>query len=144
MPSVERSVLLPYSAEQMFDLVDRVEDYPQFLPWCDDAKVAYRDTHGLRATVHIGFKGVRQSFTTQNVNDRPHSIDMQLVEGPFSELSGQWQFLPLANVGCKVVFKLRYEFANRVLGQLIGPVFSQIAGSFVDSFTERAEAVYGK
>lgn len=142
MPHVSRSVLLPYTAEQMYDLVDRVEDYPKFLPWCDDARVLHRDEKTLRATLHIGYKGVRQYFTTQNTNDRPMSIEMNLLDGPFSELEGQWQFLGLADVGCKVVFKLRYEFANKLLAQLVGPVFGQIAGSFVDSFTQRAEALY--
>lgn len=143
MAVVHKSVLLGYSAEQMFTLVDRVEDYPQFLPWCGGVEVKERGEHSLIATLKINFHGVRQSFTTKNTNNRPHSMTMQLLEGPFKHLHGTWNFKPLREDACKIDFDLQYEFSNKLIEGVIGPVFNMIATSFVDSFSKRAEQVYG-
>ncbi len=143
MAVVHKSVLLAYSAEQMFALVDRIEDYPTFLPWCGDVDVRRSDENKVVATLGIQYHGVKQSFTTENINTPPHSIEMTLVEGPFKHLSGQWRFKPLRANACKIEFDLHYEFSSKILEQLIGPVFNMIANSFVDSFCRRAEAVYG-
>ena len=143
MAVVHKTVLLGYSAEQMFALVDRVEDYPQFLPWCGGVEVKEREEDRLVATLKINYHGVRQSFTTENTNVRPSSMTMRLLEGPFKHLHGTWQFKPLREDACKIEFDLQYEFSNKLIEQIIGPVFNMIANSFIDSFSKRAEAVYG-
>jgi len=143
MAVVHKTVLLGYSAEQMFALVDRVEDYPQFLPWCGGVEVKEREEGRLVATLKINYHGVRQSFTTENTNVRPSSMTMRLLEGPFKHLHGTWQFKPLREDACKIEFDLQYEFSNKLIEQIIGPVFNMIANSFIDSFSKRAEAVYG-
>jgi ribosome-associated toxin RatA of RatAB toxin-antitoxin module len=143
MHSIERSVLVPYSAAQMFDLVAGVEKYPEFMPWCGGSAVAERDQHGMRASVTISLAGLRQTFTTQNQHTYPSLITLELVDGPFSALHGRWEFLALSEQACKVVFTLRYEFSSRTLEKLVGPIFNRVANSFIDSFTKRAEACYG-
>ncbi|GGI54607.1 MAG TPA: type II toxin-antitoxin system RatA family toxin [Oxalicibacterium sp.] len=143
MAVVHKTVLLGYSAEQMFALVDRVEDYPQFLPWCGGVDVKERSENKLIATLKINFHGVRQSFTTENTNNPPHAMTMQLLEGPFKHLHGTWNFKPLREDACRIDFDLQYEFSNKLIEGVIGPVFNMIATSFVDSFSKRAEQVYG-
>ncbi|MBC3884921.1 type II toxin-antitoxin system RatA family toxin [Undibacterium griseum] len=142
MAVVHKTVFIGYSAAQMFALVDRVEDYPLFLPWCGDVSVAERSENHLTATLNINYHGIKQSFTTRNVNQAPHSMQMHLVEGPFRHLSGNWKFTELRADACKIEFDLNYEFSSKLLEHLIGPVFSKIANSFVDSFCARAEATY--
>ena len=144
MHSVERSVLVPHSASQMFDLVADVEKYPQFMPWCGGATVSSRDAQGMRASVTISLAGIKQTFTTQNIHHYPNCIDLQLVDGPFSALTGKWEFITLSEDACKVLFTLNYEFSNRALETLVGPIFNRIATSFIDSFTQRAQVCYGE
>ncbi len=142
MHRVERSVLVPYSAEQMYALVAAVKDYPDFLPWCEATHVRPRGDGVLEATIEIHYRGVRSSFTTRNEH-RPHeSIGMRLVDGPFRRLSGRWEFRPLRDDACKVHLLLHYEFAPGLLGRAVAPVFEGIAGSLVDSFTRRAETLF--
>jgi ribosome-associated toxin RatA of RatAB toxin-antitoxin module len=143
MAVVHKSVFLGYSAEQMFALVDRVEDYPKFLPWCGGVEVKLREDHRLIAAIAINYHGIKQSFTTENVNQPPTLMKMTLLEGPFKHLDGTWVFKPLREDACKIEFDLHYEFSSRMLEQIIGPVFNMIANSFVDSFSKRAEVVYG-
>ena len=143
MAVVHKSVLLHYSAEQMFTLVDRVEDYPVFLPWCGGVEVRDRAADKLVAAIQINYHGVKQSFTTENSNTPPTQMTMKLLEGPFKHLDGTWKFTPLREDACKIEFDLHYEFSSKILEKLIGPVFSKIADSFVDSFCKRAETVYG-
>ncbi len=143
MAVVHKSVLLGYSAEQMFALVNNFEDYPKFLPWCGGAEVKQREGDKVIAAMTINYHGVKQSFSTENTNTPPTSINMVLIEGPFKHLDGKWNFKPLRADACKIEFDLHYEFSSKVLEQLIGPVFNMIANSFVDSFCKRAEAVYG-
>ncbi len=143
MAVVHKSVLLGYSAQQMFSLVDKVEDYPAFLPWCGGVDVRERAEDRLVAAIMIDYHGIRQSFTTENTNLPPTRMQMRLVEGPFTHLDGEWRFTPLREDACKVEFDLHYEFSSKLLEKLIGPVFARIADSFVDSFRKRAEAVYG-
>lgn len=144
MAVVHKSVLLGYSAEQMFALVERVEDYPKFLPWCGGVKVIERSENKLIATISINYHGLKHSFTTENINTPPTSMKMTLVEGPFKHLDGLWTFKPLRADACKIEFNLHYEFSSKILEQLIGPVFNMIANSFVDSFYKQADIVYGK
>lgn len=143
MAAVHKSVLLGHSAQQMFALVEKVEDYPKFLPWCGGVQVRERQGDRLVATLQINYHGVRQSFTTENVNTVPTAMQMKLVDGPFKSLDGTWTFKALRADACKVDFDLKYEFSSRLLEQLIGPVFSVIANSFVDSFCKRADIIYG-
>ena len=143
MAVVQKSVILGYSAEQMFALVDRVEDYPQFLPWCGGVELRSRSENQLVATLHINYHGIRQTFTTENNNQPFELMTMRLVEGPFKLLDGRWKFKPLRDDACKVEFELQYEFSSRLIEGVIGPVFNMIANSFVDSFCKRAEQVYG-
>jgi len=144
MHKVQRSVLVPHSAAQMFDLVADVEKYPEFMPWCGGAQVRSRDEHGMQASITISLAGLRQTFTTRNTHDYPNRIDLELVDGPFSALVGHWQFQPLAEDACKVLFTLEYAFSSRALEALVGPVFNRIASSFIDSFTKRAQACHGQ
>lgn len=146
MKTVQKSVLIWYTAQEMFALVTDVEKYAEFLPWCDQAKVLARDEHGMLAEIGIAFAGIRQTFTTRNDHMRGRSVDMKLVSGPFSNLDGHWTFTPVGEAGeraCKVDLKLQYGFQNLALATLVGPVFDRIAGSMVDAFVKRAEQVYG-
>jgi ribosome-associated toxin RatA of RatAB toxin-antitoxin module len=144
MALVEKSVLVQYTPEQMFRLVDQVEEYPAFLPWCGGSSVSGRSPERLRATVVIDYHRVRQSFTTENTRREPESIDVKLVDGPFRQLDGSWRFKALGQQACKIEFRLHYEFASRILEKLLSPVFNHIANTFVDAFVKRAEQVYGK
>jgi ribosome-associated toxin RatA of RatAB toxin-antitoxin module len=144
MAQVEKSVLVPYSAERMFVLVDNVQDYPKFLPWCGGASVDSVAGEVMHATVHIDYHHIKQSFSTENVRQSPTNIDMTLKNGPFKHLDGNWRFIPLSDSACKIEFDLRYEFSNKLLEKVIGPVFHYIANSFVDAFIHRAEKVYGQ
>lgn len=144
MHKVQRSVLVPYSDAQMFNLVAGVEKYPEFMPWCGGAEVRSSDDQGMQASITISFAGMKQRFTTRNTHVFPERIDLELVDGPFSMLVGHWQFQSLAPDACKVLFTLEYEFSNRALETMVGPVFNRIASSFIDSFTKRAQAVYGE
>lgn len=143
MAVVHKQVLLAYSAEQMFDLVAKVEDYPKFLPWCSGVKMLERAPEKLVACLAMNYHGLNQSFTTANTNHRPTQMKMTLVEGPFKCLDGTWHFKALRADACKVEFDLHYEFSSRLLEQLVGPVFGGIANSMVESFCKRAETVYG-
>jgi ribosome-associated toxin RatA of RatAB toxin-antitoxin module len=142
MASVQKSVLVPYSAEQMFELVAAIEDYPRFLPWCGGAAILERSAEETLARLDINYHGVRTHFVTANRNERPERIAIELREGPFRQLGGTWRFLSLAATGSKVELELHYEFSTPVLARLIGPVFTHIAHTFVDAFVRRAEDVY--
>jgi len=140
MQRVTKSVLVPFAATRMFELVDRVEDYPQFLPWCGGAKVLEQSGDRKTARIDIDYHGVRAHFTTDNVNRPPESIVITLKDGPFRHLHGEWRFRALGDAGCKVEFELAYEFATQLLDKAIGPVFGHIARTFIDAFVKRAEA----
>lgn len=144
MHCIRKSMLAPYSAEQMFNLVDRVEDYPRFLPWCGGVEVHERSETVLDATLHIRFLKVQAHFRTRD-NRFPHErIEMRLVDGPFKHMDGLWRFIPLSEDACKVEFELDYAFASRTLEALIGPVFDRITSAFVDAFIEEAERRHGE
>lgn len=146
MKTVHRSVLIWYSADEMFRLVTDVAQYPKFLPWCDRSAVLEQDEHGMRAEVGISFGGIRQSFTTRNDHVPGRKVSMRLVDGPFSNLDGEWRFNPVGDPGqraCKVELDLNYGFRNAALAAVVGPVFDRIAGTLVDAFVKRAEQVYG-
>jgi ribosome-associated toxin RatA of RatAB toxin-antitoxin module len=142
MARVEKSVLVAHPPERMFELVDRVEDYPIFLPWCGGTELKSRDEHHTVATIHIAYMGIRQSFTTENTKTYPREMRIKLQKGPFSELEVDWSFLPLGEEACKIEFRLQYEFSSRVLETILAPVFSHITNTFVDAFVRRADEVY--
>ena len=142
MQCVRKSVLVPYAAGKMFELVDEVERYPEFLPWCGGARVLdIRDRHKT-ARLDIDYHGVRTHFTTDNANEPPERIVITLKDGPFRHLHGEWRFKALGEHGCKVELELAYEFATPLLDKVVGPVFGHIANTFIDAFVKRAERVY--
>ena len=143
MSHVQRTVYVHYSAEQMFDLVEDVESYPQFLPWCAGSRIVADHEGGVDASIDIAYRGIRSSFTTRNQHRYPEQIRLELIDGPFRSLIGHWDFLPLRAGACKVQLSLDYEFASGLLGRAIAPVFDAIANSMVDSFALRAERMYG-
>lgn len=143
MAEVVKTVLVPYSAEAMFELVDRVEEYPRFLPWCGGTELLKRDDEVTEATLTISYLSVRQSFTTRNRKTPGREMNIQLVSGPFRQMHGYWRFKPLAEDACKIEFKLHYEFSSSLLEKVLGPVFGMVTGGLVDAFVHRAEAIYG-
>jgi ribosome-associated toxin RatA of RatAB toxin-antitoxin module len=143
MKTITRSAIVPHSAKAMYALVEDIESYPQFLPWCAGAEVLERRPGETRATITAGLSGMRQSFTTRNENQPGVAIDMRLEKGPFRAFSGAWRFRPLSGTSCEIEFTLQYEFASRALGKLLEPLFDRIAGTMVDAFTRRAAEVHG-
>ena len=149
MKHVKKSVLLWYSPREMYALVTAVEDYPQFLPWCERAEVRQRNVDGVTARLHLSYLGLRQAFTTRNTHVPDASVVLELVDGPFSQLNGRWRFVPVPVSGgptapaCRIEFDLHYDFKNRALEALVSPVFDRVANTFVESFVKRAEQVYG-
>ena len=127
MPSVKKQLIVPFSAAQMFDLVDQVERYPTFMPWCGGSKVQRFSESEVLARVTIQISGLKQSFTTRNRQVKPASIKLSLEDGPFEMLEGSWDFKALNDEACKVDFELHYSFASRLLGLAIAPIFDQIA-----------------
>ncbi len=142
MAEVNKTVLVGYSAEQMYQLVDSVEKYPEFLPWCGGVDLIKRDESLTTATLHIAYHGIKQNFTTENQKTFPTQMNINLKNGPFKHMDGFWHFIPLSPNACKIEFKLNYEFSNAFLDKLIAPVFSHIANTFVDSFVQRAEMIF--
>lgn len=142
MALVEKTVLVHHTPEQMFNLVDSVEHYPAFLPWCGGAEVLSRDANITRAKLHIDYHHIRQDFTTENVKEYPQSMKITLVEGPFKNLDGVWHFRPLGKDACKIEFRLHYELSSKFLDAVFGRVFGYIANTFVEAFVKRAEMVY--
>lgn len=142
MAQVEKTVLVEHSAAQMYALVDAVEQYPEFLPWCSGVDLLERNDTYTSATLHIDYHGIKQKFTTGNEKSYPALMEIKLVDGPFKHLTGLWRFIPLSDNACKIEFKLNYEFSSAFLARLIAPVFGHIAHTFVDAFVERADRVY--
>jgi ribosome-associated toxin RatA of RatAB toxin-antitoxin module len=168
MKHVKKTVLLWYSAQEMYDLVVDVPNYPKFLPWCERAEVLHEDASSMTARLHLAYRGVRHAFTTRNTHVTGRSVVVTLVDGPFSTLDGTWEFLPVGSPAaapttatpslapappappspdalraCRIQFDLRYAFSNIALEALVSPVFDRIANTFVDAFVQRAEQVYG-
>jgi ribosome-associated toxin RatA of RatAB toxin-antitoxin module len=142
MKTVEKSVLIWFTAQEMFDLVVDVPSYPQFLPWCDQTQILSTDDAGMTARIGMTFGGLHKSFTTRNTHVPGRQVQLSLIDGPFKQLDGVWNFIPLGEEqACRVELKLSYSF-DSVFGALVGPVFDRIAATLVDAFVKRAEAVY--
>ena len=149
MKRVSKSVLLWYSPREMYALVTDVPSYPQFLPWCERAEVVEQHADGMTARLHLAYAGVRHAFTTRNRHQVHSGVTVGLVDGPFSVLEGDWQFVALPTPGsdeaqaCRIEFKLRYAFSSVALEAVLSPVFDRVANTLVDSFVRRAEQVHG-
>lgn len=142
--TVKKSALVMYSAAEMYNLVNDIESYPQFLPWCRSTQVVICGADELRASIEMVKGAVHKTFTTSNRMQKHKMIDIRLLEGPFQRLEGYWRFEALRADACKVSLDLEFEFSNVVLRKLIEPVFKQIANSLVDAFCKRAVELYGQ
>ncbi len=141
--TIKKSVLVLHSAEKMFDLVNRVEDYPAFLPWYGKTELLYQSDTELKARLHMDYMGIRQSFATHNHNIPGREIRIRLLEGPFKSLHGTWRFQPLDKESCQIEFTLHYELTG-LLSRLIAPVFSTVSNQLVQAFIQEADKRYGK
>ena len=139
MPTVTKSVIVPHAVERMFELVDRVEDYPEFLPWCSAARVLERTASVTRARLDIDYHGLKSHFSTRNAKEAPRRMEIRLEEGPFEKLAGEWRFTPLGE-GCRVELSVDYELASSSMARLLAPAFGHIMETLVDRFVARAEA----
>jgi ribosome-associated toxin RatA of RatAB toxin-antitoxin module len=147
MKTVHKSVLIWYSPQEMYALVIDVARYPQFLPWCDRGAVLELYEGGMLAEIGISFSGVKQTFQTRNVHEAGSRVELKLVKGPFSNLDGEWKFVPIGDGSqraCRVELTLNYGFENATLSKLVGPVFDKIASTMVEAFVKRAQQVYGE
>jgi len=145
MTTITRSSLVLYTADEMYALVNDVEAYPDFLPWCRSSKIIDASDTVISASLEIAKGGVHHTFSTRNRLQKGKSIDIELIDGPFQHLEGHWQFVMIGdNQGCRVQLDMDFEFSNRILSMALGPVFSQISGSMVEAFCKRAQEVYGK
>ena len=141
MPQIEKSALVPFSAQQMYQLVNDVEQYSEFLPACQSAVIDSQSEAEMVATLSVAAAGIQKSFTTKNTLQPYHQIDMRLEQGPFKYLHGVWQFKKLDEQACKVEFKLDFEFSNKLAAIAFGGVFSQFAESMVQAFIQRAKTL---
>jgi len=144
MRKVSRSALVPHSASEMFSLVNDIEAYPGFLPWCKNTVVHSRNADTVEATLELQRGGISKTFTTRNRLSEYESIGLELVDGPFRHLSGGWEFRQLDGTGCKISLNLEFEFESRVTDMVFGSFFEEICNSLVDAFTRRADEVYGE
>jgi ribosome-associated toxin RatA of RatAB toxin-antitoxin module len=140
MKRIARSALVEHSAERMYALVEHIEAYPQFLPWCREARVLERGPGRTVATLSVGLKGMRYSFTTENDNRFPAEIALRLREGPFRHFSARWRFEALGPQASRVAFEMEYAFSGLLVARALGPVFERIADTMVDAFKRRADA----
>ncbi|WP_375321115.1 SRPBCC family protein [Aliivibrio logei] len=142
MPQVSRSALVPFSAKQMYDLVNDVASYPRFLPGCSGSKIIEQTEGAMVASVDVAKAGIKKTFTTKNTLVDSQVIGMNLVDGPFKSLTGGWHFIALDETACKVELKLEFEFSNALVAMAFGKVFQELTNNMVNSFTQRAKQVY--
>jgi len=142
MTTISKNALV-HSPEEMFKLIDDIEAYSEFLPWCGKATEISRDEKNVEASILISHSGLNKKFTTQNKNTAFDKIEMHLLNGPFKKLDGVWLFEPLGETACKVSLNLEFEFSSKIIGITLGPVFSKIANNLVDAFIKRADVIYG-
>lgn len=142
MPQITRSALVPFSAQQMFELVNDVESYPTFLPGCSGTKVLESSDEHMTASVDVSKAGIRKTFVTRNQLVDFNAIEMQLVDGPFQKLVGGWKFIELDTMACKVELNLDFEFTNGLVEAAFGKVFRDLTSNMVSAFTQRAKEIY--
>lgn len=143
MRRVNRSALVPYTAREMFVLVDDVESYPEFLPWCNDAEVHNRSANTVEATLELHRGSMSNHFTTLNTRYEFEKIDLALIGGPFRHLAGGWRFTDIGQEGCKVALELDFEFESMFVDLMFGKFFEETCNALVDAFTRRAQDVFG-
>ena len=143
LPTVQRSARVAYTAAQMFDLVNDIESYPQFLHWCTGARVDLRQGNMIEATLDIGVVGFQRSFRTRNTLTQPEHIQIELVSGPFRRLRGEWRFKNLEAGGSEVALSLAFEVTVSPFGALFSKVFEELAGAQMTAFVDRARKLYG-
>ncbi len=143
MKRISRSAIVEHSAAQMYALVQDIESYPRFLPWCLEAHVVERTPSTTVARLTAGWHGLRQSFTTENEDHPDQGLHLRLVEGPFKRFGASWRFSSLKGHACRIEYHMEYEFESRVLAKLLEPLFDRIADTMVDAFVRRADEVYG-
>ena len=143
MTVVQKSALVKFSAQQMFDLVNDVEAYPKFLPWCSGSRIIKREDDLVEAELLIAKGGFKKSFSTRNKIEQGLSMTISLLNGPFSSLEGKWNFIPLREDASKVSLDLEFELSGKLASLAFGAVFNQICNTMVSSFTARAKEVYG-
>jgi ribosome-associated toxin RatA of RatAB toxin-antitoxin module len=145
MTTISRQAIVPYSAAQMFALVNAIESYPDFLPWCRSSEILSQYQDEVRARLDLSRGGLQKSFTTCNRLQPDKMIEIRLIDGPFEHLQGMWRFQPLSadGSGCQILFDLEFKFAGKLVDMAFGPIFQQIANSLVDAFCQRAHALYG-
>ena len=142
MKTIHKSVMIWFSAQEMYSLVADVPKYPEFLPWCDSGQIVSTQEDGVTATIGMSLGGYKKAFTTRHRQIEGQQIKVELVDGPFKQLDGLWNFVPLGQErACRVELTLNYAFEG-IFGSLVGPIFDKIADSLVDSFVSRAEKVY--
>jgi ribosome-associated toxin RatA of RatAB toxin-antitoxin module len=139
---ISKRLLVPYSAERMFDLIEAAEHYPLFMPWCAGATIVLRNDEVVVADIVVAHKGVRFDFRTRNPTRRPEAMSIRLERGPFRRFEGEWRLAPLGSEGCRIEFEMRYDF-NSAVARLAGPVFDRITSAMVDAYVARADALYG-
>ncbi|MGB2080137.1 MAG: SRPBCC family protein [Vibrio sp.] len=142
MPQVQRSALVSFSAEQMFNLVNDVESYPEFLPGCSGSTLHESSDDHMVASVDVSKAGIKKTFTTKNTLVENQRIQMDLVDGPFKHLQGVWRFIPLDESACKVELALEFEFSSKLIEMAFGKIFNELTSNMVSSFTQRAKQVY--
>lgn len=143
MREVHRSAIVPYAAEAMFALIADLEAYPQFVPGCTGSSVLARDAAGVVASLSLSRGPFAATFTTRNVAEPPRRMTMELVDGPFSSLNGEWLVEPLGNDGSRIDLRVRFRFSNAASDFLLGPAFELTCNALVDAFVVRARTIYG-
>ena len=128
----------------MYALINDIDAYPTFLPWCRETRILFRDEDEIRATIRFSKRGIDASFTTRNRLQKNKMIEVRLIEGPFHHLQGFWRFEPLSEAASKVSLDMEFALSSTLLSIAVGPVFSQIANTLVDAFVSRARDVYGQ
>lgn len=143
MKRIARSAIVEHAAAAVYAIVEDIESYPDFLPWCYAARVHERRAGRTVATLTVGMRALRQSFTTENTNLAGESIDLHLVKGPFKRFAATWHFTPLGEHAAKIEYSMEYEFSSRALGKALEPLFAKIADTMVSAFSRRADQLYG-
>ena len=144
MTTISRHSLVMYTPEQMYDLVNDIEAYPSFLPWCRSSKILSQSDDEMSASLDLAKGGLHHQFSTRNKLVPGKSIDISLIEGPFQHLEGHWKFVMIGdNQGCRMQLDMDFEFSNRLISMALGPIFTQVSGSLVDAFCKRAQEIYG-
>lgn len=140
---IAKTALVAYTQKQMFDLINDIDNYPKYLPWCSKTTIISCNQEQTTATLYIEYFKFKTHFSTKNINTPQNKIEIQLKDGPFKSLDGLWEFIALGDDGCKINFYLNYEFSNRILEKILNPVFGYLMGTIVNSFVKQAHTLYG-